>query len=226
MTVAGEPFDRLDLGPFGLHAQHQATVDRHAVQEHRAGATVAVVAAFLRSGQPQRVAKHLQQALPGLAQELDGLAVDRRGDVDLLGHGRVSSSGEWRVASCERRQTIAFMGLRSTITRHPPLATRHCSSDGPGQRAPGQHAHQVHAKLGGAAHVADRPAASRPARRPGRTSLPWPACRRASGSPRPRTAAWGRRRPGHAGLLDGSPVGVSAPTTRRRRRRCPSRCAG
>ena len=40
--------------PFDLDRQHQATIHRHAVQNHGAGAAVAVVAAFLGAGRVQR----------------------------------------------------------------------------------------------------------------------------------------------------------------------------
>ena len=61
--------------------------DRHAVEQHGAGAAVAVVAAFLAPVRLQRVAQHFQQALPRLAEELDRLAVDRGRDVEFFGHG-------------------------------------------------------------------------------------------------------------------------------------------
>ena len=87
VAVLGEAFDRFDLGPFGFDREDQAAVHRQAVHEHGARAAVAVVAAFLRAGQVQRIAEHLQEALPRLAEEFGGFAVDGRGDVGF-GHER------------------------------------------------------------------------------------------------------------------------------------------
>ena len=86
--------------PCDLDAQDQAGIDQPAVQDDVAGAAVAVVAAFLRAGQPQLVAQHFEQALPRLAEELGRLAVDRRLDVNLL-RARLSSPSpaRWRSAA-------------------------------------------------------------------------------------------------------------------------------
>src|SRR5271157_5781381 len=91
MAVIGEPLDRLDGRSLRLDGQHEATVDRHTVEDHRAGAAVAVVAALFGPRQPQGVAENFQQALPRLTQELDGFVIHARGNVHLLGHGDVSS---------------------------------------------------------------------------------------------------------------------------------------
>ena len=68
----------VDLVALRLDPEHQARVDRAAVEDHAAGAAVAGVAAFLAAGQPQHVAQNLEQALARLAQELGPFAVDRR----------------------------------------------------------------------------------------------------------------------------------------------------
>jgi hypothetical protein len=90
MAVVGKPFDRLDAAPFRFNGKDQATIHRPAVEEHRAGAAVAVVATFLGAGERERIAQHFQQALPRLAEKLRLLAVDRGGDVFFLTHGEGS----------------------------------------------------------------------------------------------------------------------------------------
>jgi hypothetical protein len=68
----------LDLAAFGFRAQHQAGTHQPVVEDDAAGAAVAGAAAFLGAGETQPVAQHVQQRLVGLAQILDGIAVDRR----------------------------------------------------------------------------------------------------------------------------------------------------
>jgi hypothetical protein len=76
VALARQPFNRFQRRSFGLNGQHDAAIHRHAVHQHGAGAAVAVVAAFLRSGQPQLVAENFQETLPGFAKKLGFLAVD------------------------------------------------------------------------------------------------------------------------------------------------------
>ena len=96
VALLGQAFDGFDRRSFGFDAENDATVDRKAVHQHGASTAVAVVAAFLGPGEPQIFAEDFQQALPGLAEELGGFAVDGCGNVDFFGHGsgfRVRGSG-------------------------------------------------------------------------------------------------------------------------------------
>src|SRR5271157_625894 len=97
MAVIGEPLDSLDGRSLRLDGQHEATVDRHTAEDHRAGAAVAVVATLLGPRQPQGVAEDFQQALPRLTEKLDRFVIHGCSDVHLLGHSDVSSCspGEW-----------------------------------------------------------------------------------------------------------------------------------
>src|SRR5579884_3133973 len=158
----GQPLDRRDLGPLRLDAEHEARVDETAVQDDRAGATVAVVAPLLRAGQPDHVAQALEQALARLAQEVGGLAVDGRRDVHARG---VSGRGH----------------------RGPPprgLARSRPPARGGSARRPG-------ACAGRRCRACRRWAwrrSWRSRRRPPATPRP-PACLRAPGQPRARRAA-------------------------------------
>jgi len=84
MTMHGHSFNRLQRCPFGFHREHDATIHGHAIHDYGAGAAVAIIATFLRSGQPQLVAENLQETLPRFAEEFAFLPVNRRGDVMLF----------------------------------------------------------------------------------------------------------------------------------------------
>ena len=56
-----QPLHGQDLVPHRLHRQHQAAFHRPAVQDHRTGPAVPVLAARLGSGQPQLFPQHIQQ---------------------------------------------------------------------------------------------------------------------------------------------------------------------
>src|SRR5262245_31055408 len=119
MALLGETLDRFDRRPFGLGSEDQAAIDRYAVHQHGAGAAVAVVTAFLRAGQMQRVAKNFQQALPWLAQKLGCFTVDGRADVEFFGHGNCVVCGS---SSLSRRRLTAsgIVGAkRSSLGRSP-----------------------------------------------------------------------------------------------------------
>src|SRR5205823_8791922 len=57
LAVDGEALDRRDGVAFGLGGEHQARVDGQAVDQDRAGAAVAVAAAFLGAEEAQLVAQ-------------------------------------------------------------------------------------------------------------------------------------------------------------------------
>ena len=59
--IAAESFDRDDFGAFDLRNGNEARADRLSVDEHRARAALAFAAAFLRSGEPDILAQHVEQ---------------------------------------------------------------------------------------------------------------------------------------------------------------------
>ncbi len=89
LGVVGQPFHGDDLGALRLHRQQQARAHRGAVDDHGAGATHAVLAAEMRSGEPQLVAQAVRQGHARLDLDLDFLAVDFKSD----GHRWVASVG-------------------------------------------------------------------------------------------------------------------------------------
>ena len=58
---AAKAFDRAHAASLGRGGRHQAGADRLAVEQHRAGAAIAGVAADLGAGQPEMVAQHRRQ---------------------------------------------------------------------------------------------------------------------------------------------------------------------
>lgn len=85
----GEALDGFDFRPFNLGSEDEARVDQTPVHDDVARAAVAVVATFFRSGEMERVAEHVEQALPGFAEELGRFVVDRAGDMDFLAHDNI-----------------------------------------------------------------------------------------------------------------------------------------
>ena len=87
LGVTGEPFDGHDLGALGLHREHQAGAHGCAVDENRAGAAHAVLAAHMGAGQPQMMAQAIRQREPRLDVDLDLSTVDAK----FHRHGRVTA---------------------------------------------------------------------------------------------------------------------------------------
>lgn len=81
-----EAFYGGDFGAILHHRQREAGVDRSPVEQHGAGAALAMVAAFLGSCQMQPVAQGIQQRRPRCDLKFRFGAVDEKGDDNLL-HG-------------------------------------------------------------------------------------------------------------------------------------------
>src|SRR5205814_2248873 len=76
VVTLGDALDRRDCGAFGFDAEHAAGVHEAAVDDDRAGSTVAVVAAFLGAGQSELVVEDFEHALAGFTEEVRLLVVD------------------------------------------------------------------------------------------------------------------------------------------------------
>ncbi len=79
-VAAGQPLDGGELVAVGLDRQHQAGAHRLAVDEHRAGAADAVLAADVGAGEAELVAQEVGEQQPRLDLALVGPAVDRHLD--------------------------------------------------------------------------------------------------------------------------------------------------
>src|SRR5437870_3490049 len=111
----GHPLDRLDAPPVDLAAQHEARAHQAPVQRDAAGAAVTGGAAFLATGQVERVPEDVEQRLLRLAQKLDRVAVHRRLDV-VLGHQLVLARSS-AIRAARRASTPATWMRKSTVPR-------------------------------------------------------------------------------------------------------------
>src|ERR687895_835911 len=104
-----EPLDGADVAAGGVGRQHAAGGDQDAVQQHRAGPALALLAGFLGAGQAEPLAQHVQQALadPGVG-DLPVLAVHRQGVAvgGLVGPGVLARLGA-HAARLLRRARVA-----------------------------------------------------------------------------------------------------------------------
>ena len=98
LLAAGESLDGGDLGALGGDGQSQARVDRAAVDEHRAGAALAVIAALLGPGQRQILAQRVEQRHAQVDAQAPVPTVDAQ---DHVGLGRGPGLGR------RRRRVIA-----------------------------------------------------------------------------------------------------------------------
>ena len=107
LPMRAEALDRLDAAAVGLHREHQAGAHAVAVDQHRAGAAHAVLAADMGAGQPERVAQEIGEQQARLDRASAGGAV--HGDCDVARR----SCG----APCARRQAASSARPVSTPTR-------------------------------------------------------------------------------------------------------------
>ena len=71
---------RRQLPPIGLDRQHRAGLDRHAVEQNRAGAAMARITTDMGAGQAQPLPDEMDEQQPRLDLGTNLFAVDRRGD--------------------------------------------------------------------------------------------------------------------------------------------------
>ena len=74
--VVREALDGNHAGTVGLHRQHQTGADREAVDDDRACAAGAMLAAEMGSSQAEHVAQAIGEVEPRLDVDCDGITVD------------------------------------------------------------------------------------------------------------------------------------------------------
>ena len=84
-TVARKPLDRRHRAALRLHREREARLDDTAVDEHRAGAAHASLAAALGAGQREIIAQQVAEQAPRRRLDFVGVAVDGERD-DVAGH--------------------------------------------------------------------------------------------------------------------------------------------
>ena len=101
-----QAFDGLDGRAVGLVGHHQAGVDGLPVDDHRAGAALALAAPFLRAGEPKVLAQHVEEALVGPRAQPHRAPVQGERDVDHL-------SQRLRPAAARPRRVPVWRGSRA-----------------------------------------------------------------------------------------------------------------
>ena len=99
LPVGRQALDRDDVTPVGLCAVHEAAAHEPAVEQHRAGPALALLARSLGSDQVEPLAQHEEQALGAVDVGLARLAVDAQLDPHtrhLVSARRVSTPRAWR----------------------------------------------------------------------------------------------------------------------------------
>src|ERR1700674_2361179 len=81
LAATRKSLDGADRLAVDLHGEHQAGAHRRAVDQHRAGAAHAVLAADMGAGLPAIVADRIGQRAPRLDRDRMPLVVDDEGDV-------------------------------------------------------------------------------------------------------------------------------------------------
>ena len=79
-AVPRQPLHRDDTAAIDAGDRDQAGADLPVIHQHRAGPAIAGIAADLRSGQTERVAQHVGQALHRIGPHLDGPPIQREPD--------------------------------------------------------------------------------------------------------------------------------------------------
>ena len=106
LTAAGQALDRADVGAVRLDGQDDAGADAGAVQQHRAGAADAMLAADVGAGQAKVLAEEVDEKPPGLHLGHVRLAVDGQADgAGIRGHGsHLSFRARETASSIPRRR--------------------------------------------------------------------------------------------------------------------------
>src|SRR5439155_8091964 len=130
--AGGHALGGLDRPSGHLAAEDEARADEAPVKRDAAGPTVARGAALLAPGQVERVAKHVEQRVLRLAEELDRVPVDRRRDV-VLGHHRPLARSS-AMSAARRVSTPATSVRNSTVPRLSSIG-RHAARAAASSRA-------------------------------------------------------------------------------------------
>ena len=109
LVAVRQALDGADLASLGLHREHQARAHRFAVDQHRAGAADAVLAADMGPGLAAIVADGIDQGAPRIDAHAVTASVDGEGDLAFLDHAAACSSAR-RVTVCDEVAAIGCAG--------------------------------------------------------------------------------------------------------------------
>src|SRR5690349_6926512 len=120
LAVGGEALDSRDLDAILHHGKGQARDDAASVDEHGAGATLAVVATFLSSGEVEILAERVEQRSPRSERQAPLDAVDAKRDVELRRRLELSRV----LPLIAQRHPDPNLGKRSQAKpRQPPVSS-------------------------------------------------------------------------------------------------------
>src|SRR6476619_6699791 len=105
-AIRGKAFNRRHGVTVGAERRDQAAMHRLAVEQHRAGAAVAGIAALLDAEMPE-LAQEGAQALPGLRRLRECLAVDLKAHGCACNSARISPAS--RSVMCFRHIGLPWM---------------------------------------------------------------------------------------------------------------------
>src|SRR5213593_4075681 len=91
LSVLSEALNRRDVGAVDLHSETGERLRRHPVQEDRAGAALARIAADFGAGDAAEIANEMNQKLARLDLAVVAPPIDRNADGNL--HGVTSGAG-------------------------------------------------------------------------------------------------------------------------------------
>ena len=89
---SAEPLDRRHTRAINLGGGHQARIDRHAVDQHRARAALSLAAPFFGAGERAVLSQDIQQPLQGMNRDANAFAVKSEAHRQLAAwHGSVET---------------------------------------------------------------------------------------------------------------------------------------
>ncbi len=117
-AALGQAFDRPELRAIGLADRHEAAVDHLAVEDDRAGAALALAAAFLGAGEAEVLAQHVEEAAHAGHGDLARLAVDgeAEGRADAASARLREGGHAWAASAARMRSGVAGSSVTQTPT--------------------------------------------------------------------------------------------------------------
>src|SRR5262249_38648410 len=163
------PLDRRDPAPLDLDRQHEAGENGLAVDEHGAGAALPELAPVLGAGEPEVLAKYLQEGLVDRRERLAGLVVDGQGDTDPHGSSISFRTLAWmnvglKILNRPKGWQVGNLGRRNRGWLRYPRAVRQGRRQGPDLL---RSARERDAPRAGLRHRRQRRDVGRQPRRPG-----------------------------------------------------------
>src|SRR5205085_3725711 len=128
LVAFGKAFDDGDVAALGGERERQAEYRSPVIDENRAGAALAVIAALFASSQADMCAQRIQHGGARIDREQTAVAIDAQGDVDRQRRIR-RSRRVWR-RPCRARRQRDDRASRSPRQEHSAVETGSCGGSG------------------------------------------------------------------------------------------------